>query len=54
MEVKARTLEVGDVIILKQKKKFIIKMVRISDGRVLVETSGGHLSFKPDDMVEIE
>jgi len=53
MEVKARTLEVGDAI-LKHKKKFVIKMVRISDGRVLVETSGGHLSFKPDDMVEIE
>ena len=51
--MKARNLEAGDVLLVKGKK-FVVKKAAIKAGKVIAETSGGHLTFNPDEELTIE
>lgn len=51
--MQARNLEAGDVLLVRGKK-FVVKKVVIRAGKVIVETSGGHLTLKPDEEVSVE
>lgn len=51
--MEARNLGAGDVILIRGKK-FVIKKVHFENGKVVTETSGGHLTFKPNESVETE
>lgn len=51
--MQARYLTAGDVI-LRNGKKFVVKKVAFKDGKVIAETSGGHLTFKPEEELTVD
>ena len=51
--MEARYLEKGDTII-RGGKRFTVMAVAIKRKRIIVQTSGGRLSYKPDEQVIIE
>lgn len=51
--MEARYLVKGDTI-LRNGKRFTVNSVKINRKRIIVQTSGGRLSFRPDEQVLID
>ena len=51
--MKARFISAGDILIYKGKPA-LVKKVKIVSGKIQVETTQGHLTFNPENEVEVE